>query len=101
MPRRQKYWPQGNLRSVATGRRHAAGSAQGDGENRLRFSCTKCPRTDTSPDWNDPGSHKIYKETYAMTISKYLLQAIIVAIGSLLAFIAIMLLKGPDHVGDE
>lgn len=36
-----------------------------------------------------------------MTISKYLLQAIIVAIGSLLAFIAIMLLNGPDHVGDE
>lgn len=36
-----------------------------------------------------------------MMISKYLLQAVIVIVGSMLAFIAIMLLGGQDHVGDE
>jgi len=36
-----------------------------------------------------------------MMISKFVLQAFIVVIGSLLALLAIALLRGADHCGDE
>jgi len=36
-----------------------------------------------------------------MMISKFVVQAFIVVIGSLLALLAVALLRGADHCGDE